>query len=111
MRRSLKPCFISQINSTNELVLTELILENTLATYTPEEVVALLSAFVFQEKTDSEPSIPPRLQVGKNTLIGIADRIGRIQDKHKVVAAEFQSALKFGLMEVVYEWANGMVSD
>ena len=52
----------SQINSANELVLTELILENTLATYEPEEVVALLSCFVFQEKTDAEPVIPPKLQ-------------------------------------------------
>lgn len=98
-----------QINSTNELVLTELILENTFASYTPEEVAALLSAFVFQEKTEVEPALPPRLQAGRDELAAIADRIGRIQDAHKVVAAEFASGLKFGLMEVVYEWANGMV--
>lgn len=91
-------------------MLTELILENTLATYTPSEIAALLSAFVFQEKTDVEPALPPRLQVGRDALGAIADRIGRIQDKHKVVAAEFASGLKFGLMEVVWEWANGMVS-
>ena len=35
--------------------MTELILENVLADYTAEEVVALLSIFVFVEKTDSQP--------------------------------------------------------
>jgi antiviral helicase SKI2 len=98
-----------QINSTNELVLTELILENTFASYTPEEVAALLSAFVFQEKTEAEPELSTRLQAGRDELAKIADRVGKIQDAHKVVAAEFTSRLKFGLMEVVYEWANGMV--
>lgn len=98
-----------EINSTNELVLTELILENTFAPYTPEEVAALLSAFVFQEKTEVESTLPACLQVGRAELAKIADRISRIQDAHKVVAAEFASGLKFGLMEVVYEWAKGMV--
>ena len=56
-----------------------------------------------------EPEIPPKLQQGCDALTVIADRIGRIQDAHKVVAADFQTALKFGLMEVVYEWARGMV--
>lgn len=91
-------------------MLTELILENALASYEPEEVAALLSAFVFQEKTDIEPSIPPRLQEGQQVLLKIADRVGRVQDAHSVAAPDFQTALKFGLVEVVYEWAKGMVS-
>jgi len=51
-----------QINSVNELILTELILDNTLGEFEPEEIVALLSAFVFEEKTDTEPQISPRLE-------------------------------------------------
>ncbi|KAF9444604.1 ATP-dependent RNA helicase [Macrolepiota fuliginosa MF-IS2] len=97
-----------EINSANELVLTELILENTLANYEPEEVVALLSCFVFQEKTEVEPSIPPKLQEGRDAILAISDRVGRIQDHHKVASEEFRSTLKFGLAEVVYEWAKGM---
>lgn len=103
------PKIYNQINSANELILTELILENTLAGYEPEEVVALLSCFVFQEKTDIEPEIPPKLKAGQDAILAISDRIGRIQDMHKVVAPSFQSNLKFGLVEVVYEWAKGMV--
>ncbi|KAG6878176.1 hypothetical protein C0993_011249 [Termitomyces sp. T159_Od127] len=97
-----------EINSANELILTELILENTLANYEPEEVVALLSCFVFQEKTDVEPVIPPKLEEGRDAIIAISERVGRIQDYHKVAVEDFRSSLKFGLVEVVYEWAKGM---
>ncbi|KAF9270829.1 ATP-dependent RNA helicase [Marasmius fiardii PR-910] len=97
-----------EINSANELILTELILENTLANYEPEEVVALLSCFVFQEKTDVEPDIPPKLKQGRDAISDISDKIGRIQDRHKVAAEESRSKLNFGIAEVVYEWAQGM---
>ncbi|KAI0673626.1 antiviral helicase [Trametes maxima] len=96
-----------EINSANELVLTELILENTLAAYEPEEVVALLSCFVFQEKTDVEPVVPPKLQEGLAALNALAERVERVQDRHKVPGEEFRM-LKPGLVEVVYEWAKGM---
>ncbi|KAI0652358.1 antiviral helicase [Trametes meyenii] len=96
-----------EINSANELVLTELILENTLAAYEPEEVVALLSCFVFQEKTDVEPVVPPKLQEGLAALNALAERVERVQDRHKVPGEEFRT-LKPGLVEVVYEWAKGM---
>ena len=87
-----------------------MILENTLANYDPEEVVALLSCFVFQEKTDAEPAIPPKLKEGMEAIMAISDRVGAVQDRHKVAAEGFRSSLKFGLVEVVYEWAKGMVS-
>lgn len=99
-----------QINSANELVLTELILENMLAGYEPEEIVALLSCFVFQEKSDVEPLLSPKLETGRDAIIDISERIGRVQDLHKVAVEDLRSNLKFGLVEVVYEWAKGMVS-
>jgi hypothetical protein len=90
-------------------VLTELILENTLASYDPEEVVALLSCFVFQEKTENEPALTPKLEQGRDSIVAISDRIEAVQTARKVAAQEFRM-LKFGIMEVVYEWAKGMVS-
>ncbi|KAJ2918359.1 hypothetical protein MD484_g2046, partial [Candolleomyces efflorescens] len=97
-----------EINSANELILTELILENVFASYEPEEVVALLSCFVFQEKTDVEPVVPPRLEEGREAILAISDRVERIQTLHKVASDDYKSILKFGLIEVVYEWARGM---
>ncbi|GAA6061400.1 hypothetical protein JCM10212_000660 [Sporobolomyces blumeae] len=101
-----------EINSANELVLTELILDNTFATYEPEEVVALLSCFIFQEKTEVEPELVPKLQEGKATILEVADRVLAVQTKHRANFSEegFNGSgeLKFGLTEVVYEWAKGM---
>lgn len=108
---SLKGRVACEINSVNELVLTELILENTLAAYEPEEVVALLSSFVFQEKTGVEPVFPPRLEDGRDALQAILDRVAQVQDWHKVVSDEHRWSLNFGLMEAVYEWAKGMPFD
>ncbi|KAI6047978.1 ATP-dependent RNA helicase [Pisolithus marmoratus] len=100
-----------EINSANELILTELILENTLGNYGPEEVVALLSCFVFQERTDVEPLIPPKLSEGLEAITAIAEKVLRVQEHHQVPAEEFKSGLKIGLVEVVYEWAKGMPFD
>ncbi|WRT70395.1 uncharacterized protein IL334_007393 [Kwoniella shivajii] len=97
-----------EINSAPELILTELILENILADYTPEEVVALLSIFVFVEKTDSQPMIEPKIQQGLDVIYRIADQVEREQDKCSVQYDEFEQKYKVGLVEVVYEWAKGM---
>lgn len=52
-----------EINTGHELILTELVLENFLAGYEPEEVVALLSCFVFQERrSETEPVFTDRLK-------------------------------------------------
>lgn len=88
-------------------------LENVLAEYEPEEIVALLSAFVFQEKTENEPTLTPRLEKGKEAIIRIADKVNNFQILHQVILSsedsnDFTSKPRFGLTEVVYEWARGM---
>ena len=93
--------------------MTELILENVLADYEPEEIAALLSAFVFQDKTDVKPTLTPRLEKGRATIIQISDRVNDYQIKHQVILSgedtnDFASQPRFGLAEVVYEWAKGM---
>lgn len=84
-------------------------MENTLASYTPEEVVALLSCFVFQEKSDTESTLTPRLEQGRDAILAIADKVGRVQDHWKVSSIDAERRLKFGLADAVYEWANGTV--
>lgn len=51
-----------EMNSADELVLTELVLDNVFAEFEAAEIVALLSSFVFQEKTDDPPILTPRLE-------------------------------------------------
>lgn len=112
-RVQLKGKVACEIHSADELVLTELILENVLASFEPEEIVALLSAFVFQEKTDSEPQLSDTLKRGKESIIQIAEKVNHYQILHQVIlssddANDFVSRPRFGLVEVVYEWARGM---
>src|SRR5262245_62913143 len=74
-----------QIHSADELVLTELILENVLAEFEPEEIVALLSAFVFQEKTDVEPTLTASLERGVARIVEISEKVNQLQTLHQVI--------------------------
>ncbi|KAL8735712.1 MAG: hypothetical protein Q9181_002715 [Wetmoreana brouardii] len=112
-RVQLKGKVACEIHSADELVLTELILENALADFEAEEMVALLSAFVFQEKTDLQPTLTPSLEKGRDTIIEISKKVNAFQIQHQVILSsddsnDFVSQPRFGLVEVVHEWARGM---
>ncbi|KAI8380104.1 NUC185 domain-containing protein [Blakeslea trispora] len=99
-----------EINSADELLLTELVLDNVFADYEPAEVVALLSCFVFQERNASEPRLTPKLTKGKEVVLEYASKIAQLQvDCGLAISVEdYVNNLKFGLVEVVYEWAKGL---
>lgn len=112
-RIQLKGKVACEIHSGDELVLTELILDNVLADYEPAEIAALLSAFVFQEKSDMVPNLSANLERGRNTIIEISEKVNAIQTKYQVIQTsdesnDFACKPRFGLMEVVHEWARGM---
>jgi antiviral helicase SKI2 len=102
-----------EVHSGDELVLTELILDNVLADFEPAEIAALLSSFVFQEKTTVEPTLTGNLEKGRDTIIAISEKVNDVQTRLQVIQSaddsnDFVSRPRFGLMEVVYEWARGM---
>ncbi|PIN04704.1 Cytoplasmic exosomal RNA helicase SKI2, DEAD-box superfamily [Handroanthus impetiginosus] len=99
-----------EMNSGEELICTECLFENQLNDLEPEEAVAIMSAFVFQQKNTSEPSLTPKLSQAKKRLYDTAIRLGELQADFKlqVDPEEYaQENLKFGLVQVVYEWAKG----
>ncbi|CAI9106905.1 OLC1v1006152C1 [Oldenlandia corymbosa var. corymbosa] len=99
-----------EMNSGEELICTECLFENQFEDLEPEEAVAIMSAFVFQQKNTSEPSLTPKLSHAKKRVYDTALRLGQLQEKRKVQIdpeAYIQENLKFGLVEVVYEWAKG----
>jgi antiviral helicase SKI2 len=100
-----------EINTADELLLTELVLDNVFADFEPAEVVAILSCFVFQERNASEPRLTPRLEKGKEIVLAYARKIAEIQVDCglPISTQDYVNGLKFGLMEVVYEWARGLV--
>lgn len=112
-RIQLKGKVACEVHSGDELVLTELILDNVLADFEPAEIAALLSSFVFQEKTDIEPTLTGNLERGRDTIIAISEKVNDVQTRLQVIQSsedsnDFTSRPRFGLMEVVYEWARGM---
>lgn len=99
-----------EINSGDELVATELIFGGVLTDLSPEEAVALLSALVFQEKSDAEPELPLKLRNAREESAVLAYSAGVVQQEAglTLIPEEYvKSSLNFGLMEVVYEWAQG----
>ncbi|KAJ0248350.1 DExH-box ATP-dependent RNA helicase DExH11 [Hirschfeldia incana] len=99
-----------EMNSGEELICTVCLFENQFEELEPEEAVAIMSAFVFQQKNTSAPSFTPKLAKAKQRVYDTAIRLGELQAQYnlQIDPEEYaQENLKFGLVEVVYEWAKG----
>eukprot|EP00057_Strongylocentrotus_purpuratus_P022189 XP_011676663.1 PREDICTED: helicase SKI2W [Strongylocentrotus purpuratus] len=96
--------------SNHELLITELVFQNILSLYPPNEIAALLSCMVFQERRCSEPELTKELNYGVKRIQEEALRIGTLQHRCGVQmpAEDYVEQYRFGLTQVVYEWANGM---
>uniref|UniRef100_A0A336MWM2 CSON005945 protein n=1 Tax=Culicoides sonorensis TaxID=179676 RepID=A0A336MWM2_CULSO len=95
--------------SQNELLITELIFRNILTELEPPEIAALLSALVFQEKTENDPKLTKVLEKGMQDLLAIDTDVHTIEMQYNVGSTDDtqgKDKLNFGLMEVVYEWAR-----
>ncbi|GCC33681.1 hypothetical protein chiPu_0012151 [Chiloscyllium punctatum] len=96
--------------SNHELIVTEMVFENVLTDLRPEEIVALLSCLVFQQKTQVEPELNEVLRKGIERIRGVAERIATLQRECSLRESveDYVEQFKFGLVEVVYEWAQGL---
>ncbi|KAK9802049.1 hypothetical protein WJX73_006832 [Symbiochloris irregularis] len=101
-----------EIASGDELIATEIIFSGILTALSPAEAAALLSALVFQEKTDEDEADAPTeaLEEARAQCVAVAMAAGRTQQEHgmQMLAEDFVAdKLKWGLVGVVYEWACG----
>ncbi|XP_059571217.1 superkiller complex protein 2 [Alligator mississippiensis] len=96
--------------SSQELVLTELVLDNALTPLQPEEAAALLSCIACPQPATAELQLTPGLRQGLERLRAVAERVGQLQEACGVPEPldDFVAQFGPGLMEVVYEWARGM---
>ena len=102
-----------ECNTCEELIVTEIVFEGILNDLEPAEIVAALSALIFQEKADNEldNELPERLRNTCEAMQKIAINLGQLQSDHGLVIDPkdyCDSSLKFGLVHVVYEWALGV---
>lgn len=101
-----------EINTMDEMIATELLMENEFKDYEPAEIVALMSCMVFQERgaEDESVQLTPRLAQGKKRIIEMATSLVHVQKElgMHVDLETYIGSFKFGLVHVVYEWARGM---
>ncbi|KAJ9599640.1 hypothetical protein L9F63_026509, partial [Diploptera punctata] len=94
----------------HELMITQMLFENILQDKQPEEIAALLSCLVFQQRVDDDLEVTASLKEGKKKIEEISEKIMKIEescDVNQEDSLEYYEKLNFGLMEVVYEWARG----
>ncbi|XP_014209081.1 helicase SKI2W [Copidosoma floridanum] len=89
---------------TYEIFLTELVLDNVLTNWQPEEIAAALSSLVFQ-KSNNEPKEEeiPRLNELRDKMLEVYERLVQIEIKYDLDPIAKPS---FHLLRVVYEWAR-----
>jgi len=102
-----------ECNTCEELIVTEIVFEGILNDLEPAEIVAALSALIFQEKGDNEldNELPERLRNTCEAMKKIAINLGQLQSDHGLMIDPkdyCDGSLKFGLVHVVYEWALGV---
>ncbi|GKY96387.1 hypothetical protein MPSEU_000598300 [Mayamaea pseudoterrestris] len=111
---SVKGRVACECNSTEELILTEMIFEGIIDELEPEEIAAVLSALVFQGRSTDEEldmELPENLVTCCNQMKQIATNLGLLQKEQglKVDPGEYcDASMNFGLVHVIYEWALGV---
>ncbi|BFZ54563.1 ATP-dependent RNA helicase mtr4 [Savitreella phatthalungensis] len=98
-----------EISSGDELLLTEMIFNGVFNDLSPEQCAALLSCFVFGEKSEETPKLKDELAAPLRVMQETARRIAKVSQESKlpVVEDEYVDSFKPALMDVVYAWAQG----
>ncbi|KAF3439318.1 hypothetical protein FNV43_RR17595 [Rhamnella rubrinervis] len=105
----LKGKVASEISSADELTLTELMFDGVLKDIKLEEMVSVLSCFVWQEKLPEATKPREELDLLFAQLQDIARRVANVQLECKVQidVESFANSFRPDIMEAVYAWARG----
>ncbi len=98
-----------EISTGDELLLTELIFNGTFNDLTPEQSAALMSCFVFEERSKESPRLKPELEEPLKQMREMATRIAKISKDSKldIVEKDYVESFRSELMEVVFAWCKG----
>ncbi|XP_060167554.1 DExH-box ATP-dependent RNA helicase DExH9 [Lycium barbarum] len=98
-----------EISSADELTLTELMFNGTFSELKVEEMVSLLSCFVWQEKLQDAQKPREELELLFAQLQDTARKVAKVQLESKVQidVENFVSSFRPDIMEAVYAWARG----
>ncbi|KAL8278381.1 hypothetical protein RQP46_009273 [Phenoliferia psychrophenolica] len=98
-----------EISSGDELLLTEMIFNGVFNDLTPQQCAALLSCFVFDEKSEQTSKLKDELAGPLRVMQEAARRIAKvaIESKLDVVEEDYVASFKPELMDAVFSWCNG----
>lgn len=98
-----------EISSADELLLTEMIFNGVFNDLTVDQIVAILSCFVFQEKGDEVPKLSEELAGPLRQMQESARRIAKVSEEAKmeIDVDEYVESFKPQMMDVVYAWSTG----
>lgn len=98
-----------EISSGDELLLTEMMFNGVFNDLNVEQIVAIMSCFVFQEKSDDVPRLSEELAGPLREMQESARRIARVSEEAKmeIDVDEYVDTFKPAMMDVVYAWTTG----
>ncbi|EST07464.1 Helicase, C-terminal [Kalmanozyma brasiliensis GHG001] len=98
-----------EISTGDELLLTEMIFNGVFNDLTPPQCAALLSCFVFGEKSTTQTRLSETLAAPLRVMQETARRIAKvsIESKLPLVEEEYVAGFKVELMDLVLQWCNG----
>jgi ATP-dependent RNA helicase DOB1 len=98
-----------EISTGDELVLSELLFNNFFTDMAPEQVAAILSVFIFEEKSKEDPKIPNELMKPFRDIQAQARAIAKVSQECKLVLNEEEYVKSFRpeLINVTYAWTKG----
>lgn len=104
----LKARVACEISTGDELLLSELLFDRFFNELTPEMCAAVLSCFIFEEKSEA-PALKEELAKPYREIQAKARVIAKVSQESKLalVEDEYLAGFKWQLMEVVYSWAHG----
>ncbi|KAL4921237.1 rRNA-processing arch domain-containing protein [Aspergillus aurantiobrunneus] len=106
----LKARVACEISTGDELMLSELLFNGFFNKLTPEQAAAVLSVFVFEEKTKETPPLSKdELSKPLKEIQAQARIVAKVAQESKLAVSEedYVQSFHWELMEVIYEWANG----
>jgi ATP-dependent RNA helicase DOB1 len=105
----LKARVACEISTGDELMLSELLFNRFFNDLTSEQIAAVLSVFVFEERVANPPSLPEDLSKLLREIQRQAKVIAKvsIESKMAVNEEEYIQSFKWELMPIMYAWAQG----
>jgi ATP-dependent RNA helicase DOB1 len=105
----LKARVACEISTGDELVLSELLFNRFFNEMSPEHCAAVLSCFIFEEKSNQKLELKDALQKAFREVQAQARIIAKVSQESKLALDEekYLQSFKSELMEVVFAWCNG----